>query len=319
MLWIYFVSAHSVCMTGTPSKSILFQVPSNFNLQKRSKIISTTPAVTVPPKYIIPVVWHVIHDKEYHKLDKATVVHQIMMLNKAYLETTIYFQLKKIDYINEPRMVHIECCETNTEKEFKKRHREGGKETLNIYSADSGYHKWSWNTWKGKKSSVSWSTFPDSPLDLDGVVISTERLSYKPSVLPTTLIHEIGHFFGLLHVFKGGCEDPNGDYVLDTPVVSEAARTAASGMQAASWGWQCSVSNSVAPAIKTCPNTPGNDLIGNFMDYTNCRSSFTPGQVQRIEYFRKNFRNSELTCVTTINTINLCAPVAANFIETVTI
>lgn len=192
MLWFTVVNTHHVCMTGEPTKSILVRAPP-VTLQKRS--------LNSDIKHIVPVTWHVVHDNEFHKLTQNTVVHQINMLNEAYNKTTIFFQLKELNYINNKKIVHLECCETPQANQLKTNYRKGGKETLNIFSADSGYHNYFLNAWKSKKSSVSWSTFPDSPLGLDGVVVSTDRLSYDKTV-PTTLAHEIGHWFGLLHTFR---------------------------------------------------------------------------------------------------------------------
>ena len=64
---------------------------------------------------------------------------------------------------------------------------------------------------------------------------------------PTTLIHEFGHFVGLMHTFRGGCSDPYGDYVEDTP--PEKAGPV-----------EC------VPGKDTCPGG-GPDPIHNFMDY----------------------------------------------------
>lgn len=87
-----------------------------------------------------------------------------------------------------------------------------------------------------------------------------------------TLVHEVGHYFGLYHTFEGGCATPysdplrDGDCVSDTPTVASANFSCATG-------------------INTCPETPAvNDLIHNYMDYGDnvCANSFTAGQITRM-------------------------------------
>jgi hypothetical protein len=73
-------------------------------------------------------------------------------------------------------------------------------------------------------------------------------------------VHEVGHWLGLMHTFEGGCSDP-GDHIVDTPAQK--------------------VPSFVCKVLDTCPDTPGNDPVHNFMDYTpdSCKTEFTPGQV----------------------------------------
>lgn len=275
MLW--FLMLWAKCTVGEPSSNLLMHV--NHTLVKRRENRKT----------IVPVYWHSMHDNENHKLTYATILHQIVKLNQAVANGNHYYQLHNIQFYNSAALTNLECCETPLERQMKRAYRQGGKESLNIFSANSGRHVVKNGVWQEKRSSISWATFPDSELEMDGVVISTDRLSYD-SDYPTTLIHEVGHWAALLHVFRGGCSDPNNDYVADTPPVDERSRKTRNGKSAISWTWQCNA------FINTCSNSPFTDNIYNFMDYTECRQSFTPGQMQRMDYYLNTFRPSQLSC-----------------------
>ncbi|KAL9586605.1 MAG: hypothetical protein Q9212_000800 [Teloschistes hypoglaucus] len=82
-----------------------------------------------------------------------------------------------------------------------------------------------------------------------------------------TAVHEVGHWFGLMHTFQGmTCASGDaGDYIDDTA--------------------QEATSTSGCPAAKdSCPGSPGLDPINNYMDYSSdvCYTGFTPQQQQRI-------------------------------------
>jgi hypothetical protein len=94
-----------------------------------------------------------------------------------------------------------------------------------------------------------------------------------------TMSHEVGHFLGLLHIWGDGggrnnnIKDCNAtDYCEDTPPA----------------GWE----NYDCPttAYDSCPTNPGNDMVENYMDYTNdvCMNIFTQNQKDRMRTIINN-------------------------------
>ena len=97
--------------------------------------------------------------------------------------------------------------------------------------------------------------------------------SYKNLNEGDTLVHEMGHYLGLLHTFSsksGTCSDETDDKVDDTPLE-------------ASPNYGCSARDS-------CSNHAGSDPIWSFMDYTRdaCMTRFSPGQVCDLPVYMLN-------------------------------
>ncbi|CAG9985090.1 unnamed protein product [Clonostachys byssicola] len=149
-------------------------------------------------------------------------------------------------------------------EDYWKRTRTGSYETLHVY-----YYEDLIGT-----AAFCNIVIPDRPKSdyfLDGchlrknVLLGEKNAPYRE--YGTSLIHEVGHWFGLYHVFQGGCEG-EGDYIDDTPAstVTSADGTCPLGTK------------------DTCPDLPGTDMVNNFMDYTAdpCREKFTPGQKTRM-------------------------------------
>jgi hypothetical protein len=178
------------------------------------------------------------------------------------------FLLRKIDYTTNDRWYHAYLFGPN-DKAAKRALHVGGPRTLNLYINNGG----------PKNSPIlGWARFPwqyASTPKLDSVSINNVSMrggSARGYNLGDTVIHEVGHWLGLLHTFQGGCAAPN-DLVSDTPAESQPSFRCAYGRN-------------------TCPDDPGPDPIFNFMDYSYdyCMKRFTAGQVRRIDVAMEKWR-----------------------------
>lgn len=182
------------------------------------------------------------------------------------------------------------------------------------------------NMWSVKFSSstvLGYAQFPDASglpglnasggaSNTDGVVssydvfgssdFSSSFLLAAPYDKGRTMTHEVGHFLGLRHIWGDGTGDEKknipdcaaSDYCADTPQA----------------GWEhYSCGN-----FDTCIAATGNDMVENYMDYTNdeCMNIFTQNQKDRIIVIMNNaVRRNTLNS----STKGTAIPIFANDVE----
>jgi len=236
---------------------------------------------------VIRIAFHVIISKGHGNLKDKKVKEQVDVLNRAY-SPHFEFQLINTTYSKND----LWFSNNDSELKMKKSLRQGGCETLNVYS-NSGY------------GYLGFANFPNScaryPF-LDGAVINFDTLPGGPLGNfdgGDTLTHEVGHWLGLYHTFQGdiegdGCEG-SGDHVDDTPIHRR--------------NFSCDEGQN------TCDNTEETDPLNNFMNYTpdSCMQSFTPGQFERMVWHWNEYRKPAKTIVPTAPPSSTPAPPAPSF------
>ena len=257
---------------------------------------------------IIPVVVHIIHNGEPigsgTNISDAQIISQINVLNKDYQRLNADASQTPAEFQPVAGMFDVQFALAKQDPEGLPtngiRRVQGTKtgwamaddtelKSLSYWNADDYLNIWVTNI-DDPNGFVGYAKFPISTLPnlsgspndplTDGVVIHFDAFGSSDdgafNLDPKfnkgrTTTHEIGHFFGLYHIWgddNGACSGT--DYVADTP------------NQGNNYNGQCPVHPRVSCST--------NDMFQNYMDYTNddCMNIFTAGQVSRMTTVLQN-------------------------------
>lgn len=253
----------------------------------------------------IPVVVHVVYKNAAQNIPDSQVVRQIDILNLCFrkqnpnysnvravfdtlgADTELQFCLAATDPNGNPttgiirksapsnagfdpifNMDKVKSSATNGDDPWP------NDKYLNIWVCDMSLF--------GNAFVLGYATFPGETAALDGVVIQSEYFGYgtaaAPNNLARTTVHEVGHFFGMRHIWAdddsgstGQCDST--DFVDDTPNAAAKSQS------------DCNLTiNSCANEAPYWGTIDPPDMVENYMDYSadGCMALFTKGQKARM-------------------------------------
>lgn len=279
---------YASCGTGLLTAQLYAQNP---GLQEQAeanqrRLLSTQhDRAASPPTYIIPVVFHVIHNYGLENISDAQILDAVTVLNEDFrhlnadtsqivspfdtiaADCEIEFRLAQVDPNGNCTngIDRIASLETNVGDDGSKLNQWPRDRYLNIWvvkqiaNGVAGY------------AYFPYSVDPAYMAPNDGIVIRSDyvgRIGTGNLTRARSLTHEIGHYLGLKHL-NGNCII-DGDNIADTPLTR---------------GWiGCPLTNNDS-CISGVPEN-----VQNFMEYSSCMKMFTRGQRD----FMQNTLNSSI-------------------------
>lgn len=280
----------------------------------------------------IPVVFHVVYNTTQQNLADAYLTSQIDMLNQCYARTNADTQSMRAIYKSRvgpskirfvlDQTIRVSTSTTSFDassmwgfsgSDAVKKTSNGGSDPV---SPDKKLNVWICNlTIDGSDGLIgyayppagapNWPVGSSAPAGMDGVIIdftdiggiSKHPLGYSNGFRGKALVHEIGHYLGLRHIWGddgGACHTDTGfkdDGLSDTPEAADAT------------SFNCD------KTVNSCTEATGDlpDMKEDYMDYSSasCQNSFTKMQVSAMEYVLDNIR------------VNVRVPVGINSIESI--
>lgn len=288
----YFLplAAQRQCVSGTYAETIKSKFP--HEQQARVQSESTDDANYNTPDtatITIPVVIHVVYFSNEQNISLQQIQSQLDALNKDFNGQTT--DLQKIPAYFKPLAagagVRFELAKKDPQgfstsgiNRIKTTKRYFKDDDQVKFTTSSGADAWDaskyLNIWVCDLdlNLMGYASFPGGPANRDGVVIDYKVFGTAPYVSGAynkgrTLVHELGHWLGLKHLWGDyWCGD---DGIADTPPQQKGSRGCPSG------------------EIFSCGTTSHGDMYMNFMDFTDdaCMYTFTAGQRAAM---RSNFK-----------------------------
>ncbi len=266
--------------------------------------------------FVLPVVVHIIHNNGTENISDAQAALAIDYMNEAFRNTNLYDSTIGVN-------TNIQFCLAKKNPQ--------GQATTGINRIQSALteldmsqdlqmknlSRWDpvcyVNVWvvkricnQGSCNIGGYAYFPSAHgTPRDGMVVLASTMGTTPAATGT-LIHEAGHYLGLYHTFQGGCTNNNclvdGDRVCDTPPDASTSYIACN-----------STMNSCTTDVLSGFTTDQPDMHKNYLDYTlpTCRTMFTAGQRDRMQWHITNVRSSLLNCAVCLDPCTTA--IAANF------
>jgi len=242
----------------------------------------------------IPVVFHVVYNTAAENVSDACIAQTLIALNKDMRKLNSDFATKTPSVFQAAAAdVEIQFCMASKDPSGAattgitrtpttvtafgldnrvKYNSQGGKDIwdrnkyLNLWVCDMG------------TAYIGYGQLPGGAAATDGVIchykylVSAGGCGVAPYDKGRTTVHEIGHWFGLLHIWgNGGCSSDN---IADTPTQQNPSSGCPTFPRA------------------SCSNGANGDMFMNYMDYTNdpCMVMFTTGQKNVIKACLNGFR-----------------------------
>lgn len=262
------------CATADPDNDTFTRLNNLFRNFKFSRLAgSALKSSTIE----IPVYFHVISKGptlEDGEVPDEMILEQMNVLNRGFageiggVPTPYRFRLEGINRVRDPNL-HVLNVSSDAEIKVKETYTRGGIETLNIFVGSID------NKVLGYTLLPIFASFLPT---YDGVVLHYGAFpgsTFNRFNIGHTLVHEVGHWLGLMHTFQGGCDGFITDMIEDTPAEKQPGP-----------GDFC------PEGRNSCPDQAGNDPIHNHMTYTedSCRTDFTQGQVDFMNFNSTVFR-----------------------------
>ena len=262
---VFIVNTENRCGTKDPSSTWLKESSRVMSKWLANKRLGLNEVSSIE----VETYFHVISDIEGSNVlvSDAQLQQQLDVLNDSYSPHGFSFSLKGTTRTDNP-IWYTASISSTEQSDMKKALRMGGASTLNVY-----FNK--------QESLLGYANLPEDYEDFpeeDGVVINEGSLpggeitGYNEG---KTLVHEVGHWLGLEHTFRLGC-NTKGDEIDDTP----RERIPTKGCPSRS--------------KDSCPFRAGVDPIHNYMDYSSdvCLIEFTAGQEERMKALWTEYRAS---------------------------